>query len=350
MGVTSSCLAWSEPLSEQTGFDAHDPCSRSDCGESLTSSESIAILFPGQGSHAVGMARQLANLPWARELFGQASEIIGDDLLEICNAGPEDKLARTEIAQVAIFVTSYCLFRAVDDDLAMISAGAGHSLGEYTALAAAGAISFCDAVMLVTKRAAAMGRACASRSGGMAALLGVDWEAAEKLCVDRRGKGADLWAANQNAPGQTVVAGSEEELSWLAEHCREFGARRVIRLAVSGAFHSPFMQEAAERLKEALESASFTEPAYSVWSNVTAQPHGGPEEIKALLVSQLTSPVRWADCLRAIRSSGAARMVCFGPGDALYGMTRRCLPEDVEIFRIESLESTVEPEIRMVSK
>ncbi|RIK09098.1 MAG: malonyl CoA-acyl carrier protein transacylase [Acidobacteria bacterium] len=284
------------------------------------------------------MTAGLADYEWAQSTFAEASSAVGTDIFRLCADGPEEELAKTEYAQVAIFVTSYCLLRLAHERTGEVYAAAGHSLGEYTALAAAGAIEFSHAVALVSERASAMAEACEANPGGMSAILGADWSAIEDLCSSRRGQGGEIWAANQNAPGQSVVAGSNDDLDWLAEHGKEVGAKRVIRLSVSGAFHSPYMEPAAKRLAAALSATPVSGPAFTVWSNVTGRPHGSPEEIKALLAEQLTAPVRWTECVRGILESGANELVCLGPGDAIAGMVRR-IADGEKIVRLETAEA-----------
>lgn len=304
----------------------------------MSGSSRQALLFPGQGSHFVGMTSGLAELEWVRSAFAEASEAVGTDLAGLCQEGPESKLAKTEFAQVAIFVTSYCLLKMAEEVTGEVQAAAGHSLGEYTALVAAGAIEFSDALHLVAERARAMAEACNRSPGGMYAVLGLEWEVIEEVCAARRVDGGQIWAANQNAPGQSVVAGSKKDLKWLSEHRKELGAKRVIPLAVSGAFHSPYMEPAAERLMAALEATTVREPAYPVWSNATGQPHGTSGEIKLMLSKQLTAPVRWIDCVSDIAEGGICEFLCFGPGDSLAGMVRR-IAGGVQVARLENAEA-----------
>lgn len=284
------------------------------------------------------MAAGLAEYEWARSAFAEASEVAGADIARLCGDGPEAELAKTDLAQVAIFVTSYCLMRLAGELTREVQASAGHSLGEYTALVAAGAMEFSDAVLLVSERARAMADACEKHPGGMSAVLGLEWQVVEGMCASRRDDGGEIWAANQNAPGQSVVAGAKDDLDWLAGHGKEFGAKRVMPLAVSGAFHSPYMAPAAERLAAALEVTAVTEPAYPVWSNVTGQPHGSSADIKLMLSKQLTAPVRWIDCVRGVADAGVGEFVCLGPGGAISGMVRR-IADDVKVVRLETAEA-----------
>lgn len=310
----------------------------SDCGDFLSGFTRQALLFPGQGSHFVGMTAGLAEYGLARSAFGEASEAAGADIARLCADGPEAELAKTEFAQVAIFVTSYCLMRLAEERTGEVQAAAGHSLGEYTALVAAGAMDFSDAVLLVSERARAMADACRQNPGGMSAVLGPDWNLVEQICASRRDDGGEIWAANQNAPGQSVVAGSKNDLDWLSEHGKELGAKRIIPLAVSGAFHSPYMESAAERLAASLDATPVSEPRFAVWSNTTGGPHGSPGEIKKLLSKQLTMPVRWTECIGGIGEAGVDELICFGPGDAIAGMVRR-ITDDAMVVRVETAEA-----------
>lgn len=290
----------------------------------------MALLFPGQGSQRVGMAGDLAD----RSRFEEASQILGFDLWQLCLEGPSDSLEQTEHAQPAIFVTSYCYFEMAQSLIRPVSA-AGHSLGEYSALAAAGALSFADAVSLVKERSTAMAEAGTAHPGGMAAVLGLTWPEVAEMCEKRRADGGEIWPANQNAPGQSVVAGSLADIDWIVDHAKEFGAKRAIRLGVSGAFHSPYMQPAAEQLAAALDDVAISEPNFPVWANATGDRHGGADEIRSALVDQLTAPVRWIDCLEGL--AGAEAFCCFGPGDSASGLVKRTI-EGAKLVRAETAD------------
>ena len=278
-----------------------------------------AVLFPGQGSQSVGMCADVrAERP---DLFARASEILGWDLEAAIADGPEEALTATERAQPALFVTSYVLWQefsnSVDGGPAAV---AGHSLGEYTALAASGALSFDDGVALVAERGLAMAEAAASQSSSMAALIGADEDTAEAIASGRRDDGGQLYVANLNAPGQIVVAGGTADIEWLAENARDLGVRRAIPLAVAGAFHSPFMASARARLDAVLEQTNFDEPRIPVISNATAQVMDDP---RVALSEQLTSPVRFAASLVFLAEAGCRTFVHVGPGDGTAGLAKR---------------------------
>lgn len=283
---------------------------------------SVAVLFPGQGSQHVGMGAELFEL--RPDLLGEeADEILGWSLREVCLDGPEETLTRTEHAQPALFAMSYALweeFREAYDG--EIAAAAGHSLGEYTALAAAGAVSYRDALRVVARRGEAMARAADMEPSGMAALIGADADLASEVADLRRAEGGRLEVANINAPGQVVVAGSQEDIQWLADNARDLGVRRAIPLKVAGAFHSSFMEPAADEVGEALSRIEFSSPGFPVWSNTTARPH----EIAAMadtLRSQVVSTVRFEECLEGMAEGGVDTFVHIGPGDVTAGMAKR---------------------------
>lgn len=291
------------------------------------------VLFPGQGSQHVGMGADLFD---ARpDLLGSdADDILGWSLREICLEGPEDVLVRTEHAQPALYAIGYALWRALAAKTAPPVGGAGHSLGEYTALAAAGALDYFDGLRLVAARGRAMAAAADAEPSGMAALIGADVDDAEALAAACRAGGGRLWVANINAPGQVVVAGGHEDLAWAGVHAAEHGIRRVIPLKVAGAFHSPLMAGAAEALRAAVEATPFGDPAFPVWANATARPHG--EDIGEALLAQLTAPVRFAETLVAMGET-AKRFVHVGPGDVTAGLARRSVGE-VETVVVSSLD------------
>ncbi|GIU92897.1 MAG: malonyl CoA-acyl carrier protein transacylase [Acidimicrobiia bacterium] len=284
-----------------------------------------AALFPGQGSQFVGMGAELFEL--RPDLLGsEADRVLGWSLRRMCLEGPEEELTRTEHAQPALFAVAYALWSLwIEKTQVIPAAAAGHSLGEYTAMAAAGMIDYPTGLRLVAERGAAMADAAAMNPSGMAALLGVDLPQAEEIAARRRADGGSLWVANINAPGQVVLAGAEEDVRWLESESRRLGVRRVVRLKVAGAFHSPLMAPAADRLARALGGVNFRPPRFPVFSNVTARPLQ-PEDAAELLARQLTSPVRFSDGLRAMAEAGAKRFVHIGPGDVTAGMARRAVP------------------------
>jgi [acyl-carrier-protein] S-malonyltransferase len=293
-----------------------------------------AILFPGQGSQFVGMG---ADVVAARpDLLGdRADAVLGWSLGAVCAEGPEERLTATDVAQPALFAISYALWEALAAaPVPPPVAAAGHSLGEYTALAAAGSVTFEDGLRLVAARGAAMGRAAAENAGGMAALIGGDVAAAQTVTATRREAGGSLWVANDNAPGQVVVAGSAADVAWLCDEARSLGFRRAIPLKVAGAFHTPLMQPAADELKAALDGTRFAAPAFPVWSNVSARPGG---DVAADLASQLVGPVRFRESLEGMAAAGVEAFVHVGPWDVTAGMARRIVP-DASVVSVSTLQ------------
>jgi [acyl-carrier-protein] S-malonyltransferase len=256
------------------------------------------------------------------DLLGSAAnEILGWDLEAMILDGPDEVLTETQHAQPALYATSYALYDELMKQVdAPPAAAAGHSLGEYTALAAAGSIDYFDGLSLVSARGAAMAECAAASRSGMAALIGADAETAEKIANDRRATGGQLYVANLNAPGQIVLAGGTEDLEWLTANARDLGVRRAIILNVAGAFHSPFMADAAEALAVALSRASFGESSFDVYANATALPTDDPG---ATLADQLTSSVRFAETLTNLSESGIDTFVHVGPGDVTAGLAKR---------------------------
>ncbi len=259
-------------------------------------------------------------------LVDAAEAVLGWSLREVCLEGPEERLTATEHAQPALFALSYVLWEALSPELdgVEVVAAAGHSLGEYTALVASGAIGFEDGLRLVAERGRAMADAAALEPSGMAALIGADAESAEALCDARRNEGGRLWVANLNAPGQVVVAGGTDDLEWAGEHAKEHGIRRAIPLKVAGAFHTPYMAPAAERLAAAVGRATFSKPGFDVYANTTAAPYS--DEIAGGLVNQLTGQVRFESSVRAIAARVDA-LIHVGPGDVTAGMAKRIVPD-----------------------
>lgn len=280
-----------------------------------------ALLLPGQGSQEVGMGRDLAERwPEARELFDRADRILDLDLSRLCWEGPEEELTRTENAQPAILLHSYVAWRLLPDRLrGDVVVGAGHSLGEFTAYLCAGALSFGDALRLVRRRGELMAR---SDEGTMAAVIGMDDDRVRELCAEDEGT---VVAANFNSPGQVVISGGEEAVERVGDRARETedGARRVLPLQVSGAFHSPLMEVAREGLAEALEAVDFGDPDFPVVANASAEPVTSGEEARRLLMDQLTSPVRWTESVLAMRDHGPEHWLEVGPGNVLTGLLRR---------------------------
>jgi [acyl-carrier-protein] S-malonyltransferase len=293
-----------------------------------------AVLFPGQGSQFVGMGADLFDAMPAL-LGAAADETLGWSLRSMCLDGPEEALTRTEHAQPALYAISYALWTMLAARVGDPACAAGHSLGEYTALASAGAVGFFDGLRLVAARGRAMAEAADGSASGMAALIGGEAVGAEALAAARRASGGRLWVANLNAPGQVVVAGGKDDLAWAAEHAGEHGIRRVVPLKVAGAFHSPFMGPAADALAGAIAGVAIAPPRFPVWANATALPH--TEDVGAGLLSQLTSPVRFADSLAAMAGAGVAAFVHVGPGDVTAGLARRSV-EGTEALVVSSLD------------
>jgi [acyl-carrier-protein] S-malonyltransferase len=256
------------------------------------------------------------------DLLGpDADAVLGWSLSEAVTSAPEEYLTRTEIAQPALFAVSYALWELLAEALPEPPrAVAGHSVGEYAALAAAGVFSYQEGLALVAARGAAMAEAAAAVGGSMAALLGTAPDEAEKIAGERRSAGGQLWVANLNAPGQVVVAGADEDIAWLKASARELGVRRVIELKVAGAFHTPLMEPAADAFASALATASYAEPAFPVYGNVTAQPM---QEMAPVLREQLVSPVRFADSLAAMAMAGVDTFIHVGPGNVTAGLAAR---------------------------
>ncbi len=300
---------------------------------------SLALIFPGQGSQAIGMGRALAESDArAAAVFATADEVLGFPLSRLMTEGPEDELTATKNAQPAILAHSVAVLRVVEDELGPVAFAAGHSLGEFSAHVAAGTFSFEDALTVVRLRGELMFRAGQARPGTMAAILGLSDDEVEALC-----EAVDVGVcvpANFNASGQVVISGDIDGVKQGMERAQAAGARRVVLLNVSGAFHSALMAPAADGLKDKLESIDFQDPAYPVFSNVTARPVTSGSEARKLLVEQLTSPVRWSASVGAMVDAGTDRFLEIGPGSVLRGLNRRIAkrvpcrsigePEDLE--------------------
>jgi [acyl-carrier-protein] S-malonyltransferase len=279
----------------------------------------IVFTFPGQGSQKPGMGEPWRDHPsW--ELVDEASAIAGRDLSRLLLDADADELRSTDNAQMSTFLTSLVVLDAVERVGVEPAAAAGHSLGEYTALVAGGTLSLDDGVRLVQERGAAMLEAARDRSGTMAAVLGLDDTDVEIACARTDG---DVWVANYNAPGQVVIAGSPESVDDAAEAARELGAKKVMPMAVSGAFHTPFMAPARERLRKAIGDADLRAPDIDLFANVDARVHDRADEWGGLLAAQLCSPVRWRQTLLHLGDAGATVYVELGAGNVLTGMAKR---------------------------
>ena len=282
-----------------------------------------AFLFPGQASQFVGMGADLRErFPEVRELYGEADGILGFELSRLCFQGPMERLSQTEITQPAVYVHSVAAARLLAARGIGPDAVAGHSLGEYSALTAAGVLDFAEGLALVRERGRLMQAAGVARPGRMAAVLGLDDAAVTALC---EGIGPQVVPANFNAPGQVVLSGEAAAVQEAMAAAEGAGARRVVELPVSGAFHSPLMAAAAEGLAERLEATPFRPPSVPVVTNVTAAPETDPEALRRLLVEQMTAPVRWTESVQALASMGVESAFEVGPGSVLKGLARRIL-------------------------
>ena len=301
-----------------------------------------AFLFAGQGAQAVGMGKDLAEkYPAARQWFDRANAALGYDLTSICFNGPEPELTKTENAQPGIFLVSWIALGLLKQQTAELKAdaAAGLSLGEFTALTAAGAMSFDDCLKVLRARGRSMQEACEATRGSMAAIIGLDEGPTREVCAE-----ADVQLANLNCPGQLVISGELEKINKACELAKGRGAKRALSLPVAGAYHSRLMASAQPKLAAALDAATFNAPAVPVISNVTAQPHGSPTEIKARLVEQVTASVRWEDSIRYLLGQGFTRFIELGPGTALAGFMKRIdkTAQVLNVGDVASLEATVQ--------
>jgi [acyl-carrier-protein] S-malonyltransferase len=260
--------------------------------------------------------------PIAKEYFEKANEILGFRITDIMFNGSDEDLRQTKVTQPAVFIHSVVSAIAQGDDFqpAMV---AGHSLGEFSALTAAGALTFEDGLKLVYARALAMQKACEAQQSTMAAILGLDDETVENICNEISNAGDTVLAANYNCPGQVVISGSVEGVNKACEKLKEAGAKRAMPLSVSGAFHSPFMQPAKEELEAAINATEFSAPRCPVYQNVDGKPYISPQEIKANLIAQLTAPVRWTKTIKQMIADGATEFIECGPGNVQQGLIKK---------------------------
>lgn len=285
-----------------------------------------AFVFPGQGSQFPGMCKDLYDAhAEAREMFQAADRLLGFSLTDVMFNGTADDLKQTKVTQPAVFLHSVVAQRLMTIEKPDMVAG--HSLGEFSALVACGALRFEDALLLVSARAQAMQAACEANPGTMAAVLGLDDEKVVEICEKTSGV---VVAANFNNPGQIVISGEVEAVDAACVALKEAGARRALRLNVGGAFHSPLMQPAAEDLKAAILKTDFHKPFCPIYQNVTAKAETNPETIRENLLKQLTAPVRWTQSVQNMIADGATQFYEFGPGDVLKGMIRKINP-DVQV-------------------
>jgi [acyl-carrier-protein] S-malonyltransferase len=279
---------------------------------------SIAFCFPGQGSLDSGMGREIAAVPEALEVFDRGSEVAGLDLRYLCFDAPEDELVQTEVQQPALVATSLAVLAAIKARGMKPDFVVGHSVGEFAALASAGAVKVEEAIALVRERGLAMAEAAKSNPGSMAAILGLDDEVVERICR----RILNVWPANYNCPGQIVVSGENPAVDEACEEAEKEGARRAVKLRVSGAFHSPLVARAADRLRPTLEKVKFSEPTAPFMSTVTARIENA-KRMAPLLVEQLTAPVRFTQAAQALLREGVQTWVEVGPGNVLTGLVKR---------------------------
>ncbi len=285
-----------------------------------------AYVFPGQGAQFVGMGKELyESSPIAKELFEKANTILGFRITDIMFGGTDEELKQTKVTQPAVFLHSVILAKTLGDSLKPDMV-AGHSLGEFSALVVNKTLSFEDALVLVSKRALAMQKACEINPSTMAAILNLDDAVIEKICAEITQSGETVVAANYNSPGQLVISGTINGINIACEKLKAAGAKRALVLPVGGAFHSPLMQPAAIELEAAIKATSFHQPICPVYQNVTANAVSNPDEIKNNLILQLTAPVKWTQTIQQMVTDGATSFTEVGPGKVLQGLVKKIAP------------------------
>jgi [acyl-carrier-protein] S-malonyltransferase len=285
-----------------------------------------AFVFPGQGAQFAGMGKDMYDrFDEARALFDRANDILGFRITDLMFDGTDEDLRQTRVTQPAIFLHSVILAKMMGEDFSPDMV-AGHSLGEFSALVAAGAIAFDDGLKLVYARAMAMQKACDAEPSTMAAILGLDDAVVEQVCA---GIDAVVVPANYNSPGQLVISGSMDGITLACERLKEAGAKRALPLKVGGAFHSPLMEPARLELAAAIAATPFTSPLCPVYQNVDAKPHTDPAEIKENLIAQLTAPVRWTQIMQQMAADGMSSLTEVGPGNVLQGLVKKVAPDVV---------------------
>ena len=295
--------------------------------------KNLVLMFPGQGSQAVGMGCDMAAaLPEMHDAYSEASEVLGYDLQDLCCQGPIDRLSRTDFTQPALLAASLGMFRVLRHEGLRFDVAIGHSLGEFSALVATGAVSFRDALRIVRRRGQEMLRAADANPGGMAAVIGLDDDAVEALCAEVDG----VWPANFNSPGQVVVSGRKPALEELGEKARAAGAKRVISLPVSGAFHSPLVESALEPLREEFERTAWHAPDPKFFSGCTVRYEAG--DFNHLLQVQLISPVRFTQSVKTLYEQGYDSFLEVGPGAVLTGLVKRIEPQ-AQTARVADMET-----------
>ena len=299
-----------------------------------------ALLFSGQGAQVVGMGKDFAeSFPSARTWFERANSALGYDLTSICFSGPDAELVKTQNAQPGIFLVSWVAFQLLQEQVPSFTfhATAGLSLGEFTALTAAGALSFEDGLAIVRLRGRFMQEACDATHGGMAAIIGLDEGPTREVCAE-----SGVVLANLNCPGQLVISGEVDKITHACELAKARGARRALALPVAGAYHSPLMASAQPKLGSELAKATINAPSVPVISNVSAHPHDGPESVRAQLVQQVTNSVRWEESMRNLLRQGFTRFIELGPGTALSGFMKRIekSAQMLNVADLPTLEST----------